>query len=187
VPGGVRLLARAPGDFPFVISVVSSTLPPVIPLLRRSLLFLALVAAVAAPAAEAKIVRVFFGWREAASFKRIAEYFDGREHTGGEIVVRTKPDHREGFYFLVRLKQDAPAAGAAFVIHVIFPGSPRAKAFTLPADVPAGETVFNLGLTGADWPSRETHAVAWKIELKDGTGAVLASEKSYLWDNPPES
>jgi len=154
-------------------------------LLRRSLFLLALAAAVAAPAAEWKIIRVLPGWREAASFKRIAEYFDGREHTGKETVLRTKPDQRGGYYFLVRLKTDTPTSDGTFVIHVVFPGSPRAKVFTLPARVPAGEAVFNLGLTGADWPDAAVHAVAWLVELKDDAGRVVASERSYLWDHPP--
>ena len=71
-------------------------------------LLLALPAAVRAAGLE--IVRVFTGWRDAASFQSMSEYLDGGENTGGVTVLRTRPAERAGFYWLVRLKNDGPAA-----------------------------------------------------------------------------
>ncbi|MBN8527563.1 MAG: hypothetical protein J0M02_19695 [Planctomycetes bacterium] len=54
-------------------------------------------------AQDLSIVRTFTGWRDGASFKRISEYFDGKENTGRETVLRTHPEQRTGYYFLVRV------------------------------------------------------------------------------------
>jgi hypothetical protein len=51
------------------------------------------------PADEINLIRTFTGWREAASFKRISEYFDGQENTQGEVVLRSQPDQRGGLLF----------------------------------------------------------------------------------------
>lgn len=156
--------------------------------MRVLALLLALVvsgpAAAGAAAADLRIVRVFTGWRDAGSFKRISEFFTGRENTGNEIVVRSQPAERGGYYFLVRTANAGAPAAAKVAIQVVLPASPRPRTFTFPVEIPAGQTVFNFGLTGADWPERGIDAVAWKIDVLDGHGAVLATEKSYLWEKP---
>lgn len=136
-------------------------------------------------AANVEIVRVFGGWRTAASFKRISEYFNGRENTGAEIVVRSQPGEREGYYFLVRMKNPGAATDARIVLDVVTPDSHRPRTFTFLTALPAGKAVFNFGLTGADWPRRSVEAVAWKIDVFDASNELLASEKSYLWEKPP--
>ncbi|MBA4137286.1 MAG: hypothetical protein C0518_08225 [Opitutus sp.] len=150
--------------------------------MRVLALFLALV--VSASAADLKIVRVFTGWRDGASFKRISEYFTGRENTGGQVVIRTQPAERSGYYFLVRLENSGPAQPAKFVFHVVLPASPRPRTFKFPAQLPAGKTVFNFGLTGTDWPDPGTSAMAWKLDVLDDAGATLVTEQSYLWEKP---
>ena len=50
--------------------------------------------------------------------------------------------------------------------------------------VPAGQTVFNFGVTGKDWPDAKVSAAAWKLDLRDAAGAAVATEKSYLWERP---
>jgi len=141
-------------------------------------------AATAAASSDVKIVRVFSGWRDAASFKRISEYFTGRENTGGEVVVRSQPAARGGYYFLVRTANTAAPFRGTFKFTVVLPKAPDARVFTFTADVPAGQTVFNFGLTGADWPGADVDASAWKLELLDDAGATRATEKSYLWERP---
>jgi len=148
------------------------------------LLALFLACTLSASAADVSIVRVFTGWRDAASFKRISEYFTGRENTGGETVLRTQPAERGGYYFLVRTDNDrAPFAGT-LAIRVIVPDSPDARLFKFAVDVPAGNAVYNLGLTGTDWPDRKVDAVAWKLEVLGPGGEVLATQTSYLWEKP---
>ncbi|MDP1579395.1 MAG: hypothetical protein Q8M02_03900 [Candidatus Didemnitutus sp.] len=153
--------------------------------MRLLALFLALTASVAA--ADLQIVRVFTGWRDAASFKRISEYFTGVENTSGQTVVRTKPDARAGYYFLVRTVNANAAYDAIVEIAVVLPESPRPHQFTFPVRVASGQALFNLGLTGTDWPNREVDAVAWQVTVRNAAGAVLATEKSYLWEKPPEA
>jgi len=148
-----------------------------------SFLFFALLTATAS-AADVTIVRAFTGWRDAASFKRISEYFDGRENTGGETVLRTHADQRAGYYFLVRTANAGAPVTATVRIEIILPSATATKVFTFPTELKTGSTVLDLGLTGADWPDAKTNPVAWKLELLAGDGHVLAAEKSYLWEKP---
>jgi len=148
-------------------------------------LALFLMLTVAASAADVRIVRVFSGWRDAASFKRISEYFTGRENHGGQTVLRTQAGERGGYYFLVRTANAGAAQRVRFELSVAVPGAHEPRRYSFPAELPAGRQVFNLGVTGRDWPSGETDAVAWKIELVDASsGATIATEKSYLWERP---
>jgi hypothetical protein len=142
-------------------------------------------ALVTARAADVEFVRVWPAWRDEASFRRISEYFDGKENTGHQIVLRTHADARAGFYFLARIANSAAAhPGAKFVLHLITPDAADPKIFTFPATVPAGSTVFQLGLTGPDWAGEKVHPVAWKLELLAADARLLAVEKSFLWEKP---
>ena len=137
----------------------------------------------------ATIARVWPDYRSAESFDRISEYFTGAENTGNQIVLRTHPESRDGFYFFTRLKMESPAdiaiAGASVEIGVIMPGTPVAKTFRLrvPAVLRKGTVLLNPGLTGPDWPppDAKTQPVAWRVRLLAADGAVLASAQSYLW------
>lgn len=150
--------------------------------MRLLALFLAL--ATVAFAAEVRVVRVFTGWRDAASFKRISEYFTGRENTGGQIVLRTQPAARGGYYFLVRTDNDGPARDIRFRLEVVTPGATQPRNFEFATHLPAGNAVYQLGLTGADWAASTISPMAWKLELVDAAGQTLATEKSYLWEKP---
>lgn len=152
--------------------------------MRLLALFLALV--VTATAAEVRIVRVFTGWREAAAFKRISEYFTGRENTGGEVVLRTHPAERGGYYFLVRADNTGAPRDARFQLEVITPGATQPHRFTFPATLPTGSQVYQLGLTGPDWPAKTVSPMAWKLVLLDAEGQPLATETSYLWEKPAD-
>lgn len=153
-----------------------------------ALVFLACAGCVSSPPSSGSAValtRVWPGWRDADSFTRISEYFTGQEATGREIVLRTHPADRAGYYFLLRLDHRGPAlAGARVVIAVIAPDSPESRTYTFPLELRAGSSVYDLGITGADWPTAKAPAVAWKVDLQDATGAVLASRQSFLWAKP---
>lgn len=156
-------------------------------MLRSLLLFLAVsfVGTSLARAAEVELLRVWPGWRDAESFDRIAEYFGRGENTGRQTVLRTQAAVREGFYFLVRVKSASALAGAKFELNVIRPDATEPKTFLFTAAVPAKETVFHLGLTGADWPGgQKANPVAWKLAVVAADGRVLAEHKSYLWEKP---
>jgi hypothetical protein len=135
--------------------------------------------------ADVEFVRVWPAWRDASSFEHISEYFTGKEDTGGQVLLRTHPEERAGFYFLVRVANTGPVlAGAKFTLQLIAPTSVETKTYTFPADVAAHRIVFLLGLTGADWTDRKAHPVAWKLTLDSGDGRPLASAQSFLWEKP---
>ena len=146
--------------------------------------FLFPLSAVAAENAPLTIKRVYTGWRDAASFKRISEYFNGQENTNGEAVFRTHPEQRAGFYFLVRVVNPGAARSVKATLHVITSANARAAEYQFPAELRAGDTVFHIGLTGTDWTDPKANPVAWKLDLTDANGQPLATEKSYLWEKP---
>ncbi|HUJ43041.1 MAG TPA: hypothetical protein VLW52_05470 [Opitutaceae bacterium] len=156
---------------------------------RRRLSFLRLLLVLALPAAAQaaglEIVRVFTSWRAAASFQSVGEYLDGREHTGGIAVLRSQPGARAGYYWLVRLKNSGAAfSGAKFVLQVITPAGPEPKTFVFATAVPAGRPVFQLGLTGSDWPGAKARPVAWHLQLLAADGRTLLAKESFLWELP---
>ncbi len=163
----------------------------ILPAMRRGWFLLAVVLAgllrAAGPAADVEVVRILPGWRDAASFERIGEYLHGKEDTGGIAVLRSRPDERAGYYWLVRLKnRSAPVTEARFELDVITPAAPEPKTFVFPFRLPAGSALFNLGLTGADWPTAKTQPAAWRLRVLGPDGRALAVEKSFLWEMPPK-
>lgn len=152
---------------------------------RLAILLAGLLPLIAARAAEVAFVHVWPGWRDADSFARIGEFFGRPENTGREIVLRTQPDERGGYYFLVRVKSTAAQPTATWVLSVIRPDHPEPKTFRFPAALSARESVFQLGLTGADWPAgKAANPVAWKLALLGADGRTLAEHKSFLWEKP---
>jgi len=143
---------------------------------------LALVAASAAFADDVSFVRVWPGWKSGDLFMRISEYFGSPEDSGGRIILRTHPGERTGCYFVARVRNKGSAeAGATFVLRLIAPDSPDPKTFSFAADVPPGEPIYEIGLTGPDWPGRKVHPVAWQLELRSADGKTLATSQSFLW------
>jgi len=150
----------------------------------RSCIFLLALSAAAASAADVTIAHVFTGWRDASSFKRISEYFTGRENTGGQTVLRSQPSQRAGFYFLVRAENTGAPTTAQVVVNLIMPIGKQVRTHTFTTSLSNKETLLNLGITGSDWLDPKTNPVAWKIDIVSADGRMLASEKSYLWDKP---
>lgn len=139
-----------------------------------------------APAAggELAIMRVYSGWRDGASFKRISEYFDGKENTGGETVLRTHAEERSGYYYLLRVRNPGAARPVKVSIDIITSAEAHLVTHVFPAELKAGDNVLQLGLTGADWTNPKANPVAWKLAVTDVDGRVLATEMSYLWEKP---
>lgn len=136
-------------------------------------------------AADVEFVRVWPQWRSAESFERISEYFGGKEESGREIIARSQPAERAGLYFLVRVRSGNSVPAAKFVIEVVRPDSPDPKTYTFPVSVAGKSMVYQLGLTGNDWPDGpDIHPVAWKVTLVDEAGRALATEHSFLWADP---
>ena len=158
--------------------------------IRSLILFAtALITAASPSVASAKegdltIVHVYTGWRKAESFRRISEYLDGKENTGGEAVLRTHPDQRGGFYFLVRTSNPGAARAIKANLEIITTATAQPVTYVFHPELKPGDTVFHLGLTGPDWPDPKINPVAWRLTLLDADGHILATEKSYLWEKP---
>lgn len=157
------------------------------PMFRTLFLFIAVCLMGISPvrAAEVELLRVWPGWRDAEAFDRIGEYFGRGENSDRQVVRRTQATVREGFYFLVRVRSASDLVNAKFELNVIRPDAPEPKTIMFPAAVPAKETVFHLGLTGAEWPAGpKANPVAWRLALVAADGRVLAEHKSFLWEKP---
>lgn len=150
--------------------------------IRSAVLLLSIALASAAPAADMSFVRVWPRWRDEGFFDRIAEYFGHAEEPAGRIILRSHPGERPGCYFTARVRNPgARSAGARFVLRVIAPDSPEPRVYIFPVDVPSGQPVYDIGLTGPDWPSRAIHPVAWRLELVGSGGRTMAAAQSFLW------
>lgn len=153
--------------------------------LRIPVLLVLVLAASAVTADELKFVRVWPGWHDAEYFERVSEYFTHTENTGGQFILRTQPEQRAGFYFLTRLANPGAALDhTKLVLDVIMPGSPAPKTYTFEPPLPTGETVYQIGVTGADWPGRKIHPLAWRLTVTGADGTTLAVENSFLWEIP---
>ena len=148
----------------------------------RIILLVAFLAATVA-AHSTEIVRVWPEWRTDESFVRLSELFGHGENPGDEIFLRTNGEKRDGLYFLVRLAH-ASAVDGTFALSVIKPGRMEPEVFKFPASVPSGSSVFQLGLTGGDWPDAKKEPVAWRVALVDASGAEQAAAESFLWSAP---
>lgn len=150
--------------------------------MRLTAVLLAVVLASAAQAADVSFVRVWPGWRDTGFFERISEYFGHPENPAGRIVLRSRPGVRPGCYFIARVRNAGPrSAGARFILRIIAPDNPEPRVYAFATELPAGEQVYEIGLTGADWPSRAVHPIAWRLELAGPGGETLASSQSFLW------
>ena len=141
-------------------------------------------AAAAAPAPEFALVRVWPGWKEAEDFTRLREYFGAAPDSGPRRVLRTSPDQRAGFYFLVRTR--GPAVPAAVLeLAVLRPDGPEPVTHRFPAALRAGGEVLELGLTGDAWPGgKRAQPVAWRLRVLGAGDRLLAEERSFLWVDP---
>jgi hypothetical protein len=137
-----------------------------------------------ASAAEAKIERIWPTYRTAASFTRIAEYFGGKERSP-ELIVRSQPDTRDGYYFLTRFTLSEAQPGAILALEYIVPGDENARVQFFPVNLPKGSRAVFAGLTGTDWPNAKTQPTAWRLRLLAASGQELARQQSFLWSLPP--
>ncbi|KAF0095215.1 MAG: hypothetical protein E1N59_1261 [Puniceicoccaceae bacterium 5H] len=124
---------------------------------------------------------------EAPHFKRLSEYFTGREAPGNRIILRSTEGQRAGLYFILELSDDAAdaPAGAHFHVQYIEPQKPDVQEydFDLPAEGCDHDTVY-LGLTGDEWPQEDALPLAFRISLVDAQGQELDAYQSFLWEMP---
>ena len=163
---------------------------------RRPITFLALAALAwigAAPTASAEpveIVRVWTDYRLGKDYVRLAEIISGRQFTGGSTEHRTQPESGDGYFFTIRVDRARALRQQEFTlrISVIPPDSSTTRTYTFP--VPASKKRglrFEIGITGSDWPYGQVQPLAWRVDVLDATGAVVAEETSFLWEKPAGS
>jgi hypothetical protein len=148
-----------------------------------------LAAAPAVVAAPVSIQRVWTDYRVAQEHLRLSEIISGRTFTGGSTEHRTQPGSGDGYFFTVRVDRARAYRLKEFTLrlHIIAPDTvgPRTFEFPIPASKKRGLRL-ELGVTGSDWPhDPKLQPLAWKVEVIDSTGAVVAEEKSFLWEKPP--
>jgi hypothetical protein len=138
------------------------------------------------PQAEPARPRVTAGYRAAEQFYRIAEFFTPGERTGGDIIRRSQPDERAGYYFTVRLRRYPyrDFVTEAIRLEVILPGDVEPSLFTFSLGPQQRRNpLILIGLTGEDWPDRRAVPLAWRLSFVDAEGTVFARDKSFLWGN----
>ena len=154
-----------------------------------ALILFGLIASNAAKAGESEknpITRIWTEYRDDHSFVRLSEYFDGKENPGKNVLLRTQPESREGFYFSIRLT--GPDGGrlspGSVRLHLIAPDAETPNVFQFALNQPDRKTtLIELGVTGSDWSYGNTLPLAWMVEILDENGARRAVKKSFLWEN----
>jgi hypothetical protein len=121
-----------------------------------------------------------------ADFQRIAGYFTGREHPGDRLYLRSRPESRAGYYWMLPLDGiEEPRRIDGILLRVQAPGSPETRTYPFSPDDPmAPDKIVWVGLTGSDWPDPEARPIAWRIELRSADGELLAARESFLWSAP---
>lgn len=126
-------------------------------------------------------------YKEADFFKRISEYFSGRESTGYRLILRTDPQERAGLYFQASLSAPISELPTGSTLVVRYVRSDKAEAtvthtFELPDTVKnSNKTQLWLGFTGADTPADKAPPTAWQVSVVDAAGKQLAEVHSFLW------
>lgn len=128
--------------------------------------------------------RVSAAYRDAEQFYRISEFFTGRENTGRDVIRRSQPEERAGYYFTARLPRYRypEEVAEAIRLEVILPGDVEPTLFTFPLGPQRRRNPLILvGLTGEDWPDPHRLPLAWRISFADAEGTIFAQAKSFLW------
>ena len=126
---------------------------------------------------------LFTDRRDADSFKRISEHFNGKEDPGRYVIVRTDPSQRDGYYIAIKLEaSDQPEKADKLRLYFVRPGSQEVETKTLTIG-PIKKDRALIGMTDDVWGSTSSIPTAWKIEFLDSAGAVISTSKSFLWSN----
>lgn len=124
------------------------------------------------------------GYFKTADFKRIPEFFTGREYSGSKVYCRSDPLSREGFYFIVKVSasRDELSNNAHWKLDWISPKNLESQSIDIPIDNPDifGKEVF-IGLTGEDWTDSSVRPLAWRLSLLNSEKGIIAESQSFLW------
>ena len=121
----------------------------------------------------------------AQTFQRISEYFDGKENTCGRLILRTNPEQRTGYYFILSLVDSTEQlpSGSTFRLNYRVNGVRDDFNYTFyHSNSSIDSSEVWLGLTGYANLAEGQSIVAWQITVNDPDGAVLAKRQSFLWE-----
>lgn len=118
------------------------------------------------------------------NFKTLPELFsDRKKHERMRCVVRDNDSNRNGLYFIVGVNKCVGALPEGCSIKISMIGSLKddKQIYTLsPIECrPSYVSEIFCGITSLR--IHEKDIVAWKVEILDIEGNVIASKKSYMW------
>lgn len=131
--------------------------------------------------AELELVRVWPGYRDAASFTSASEYFQGAAAKSNQLAKRSQPEARDGYYWLIRSKTPVAISAAKIRLEVTRTGSTEPSVYEFDADLASGSHAIPVGLTGSDWVDATEVPVAWRLTIFSREGSTLATKSSFLW------
>lgn len=138
--------------------------------------------------ADAWIDKVQVRYKPEETFKRISEYFTGKENQGNRLIVRIPNDERAGLYWIIQLDQSVKnlPEGAQLRIDFFRQGSATVESRTYPLSNKRDVKTIFAGITGNDWKAEDPKPTAWRLEVLDKDGQALDTKQSYLWRYPQE-
>lgn len=113
-------------------------------------------------------------------FARISEFFTGRENPGDRLYLRSQPEKRAGFYWIIDADPTLRREGEEVRLEVQIPGSPETRSFAFPLAAEAAGSLW-IGLTGPDWPGPDARPIAWHLAVVGENGSILREHQSFLW------
>lgn len=118
---------------------------------------------------------------DADSFKRVSEYFTGKESEGRYHILRSDDTRRDGFYVSLLAEEKSDIKRVSKIrIQFVRPGTQdvEQREFT---QLSLHKPRLLVGLTESEWLDTNSRPVAWKIDLIDSDDLTIESAKSFLW------
>ena len=120
-----------------------------------------------------------------SDFISIREYMTGTMNTGKKVILRSDPDVRTGFYFILtfdtKLHRFPPGCSIIGEYYTPLSSDSKTHRFVLPMQRKKTREVM-IGLTGDDWPLDDGSAPsAWQFIVQDANGEIIGLKQSFLW------
>ncbi len=152
--------------------------------MRLRVSLLAVLLAVPSLFAGIDLQRVDVLRKQEGDFKRISEYFTGKENTGRRLISRTQDDRRAGIYFTLTLPGGIKQLPARTKVRVEIVTPEKAGTEVFVFNVSDNRPTLGeiwLGLTEPRFANKDLAITAWRVVLLDDKNEILAEKKSYLW------
>lgn len=154
------------------------------PLLRLTLLAGLFLPLTALAGIEQALLR-FYSAEELTTFSTYLGRSTGHQaqRQGFRTLVPSDPENRSGQYFMLRVDRAVLRQASHARIQWIATDSKEVRLLELALPNPIETPWLYLGLTGKDWPQgAAVEPLAWRIELTDTGGRMIAEWSSFLWE-----